>query len=1065
MDCWGLEMRICVLGSVGVWVDGEWVGSLSPQTRRLLAMMVSMASDSLSPQQIGEYLTAGACDGSRIRTAVSRLRKVLGTGVVTDAGGYRLVLDDEHELDAARFEALVVGARKMPLAERRDTLIEALALWRGDAFAEFADEAWAQGVAARLNERHVTAVEDLAETLIDLGCCDEAVLLIEPQLELFEYRERPIALLMRALAGDGRLTDALRAFQRFRTVLREDIGVSPTSELCALEASLFLEAPFREAEVRVGLGPPPHVLNLPHSRTELIGRDREAADVLATLGQHRLVTLTGPGGCGKTRLAVHIARTATNTVADEIYFVDLARLGPGDDVVVSIASSLGVDGAIDDVIAALSGRRVLVILDNCEHVLESLVPAVFELVGSVEALRVLATSRARLDLTGEALYRVQPLGVPQRGAKVGDVAASDAVKLFVSRAHLVAHGFELTPETAPWVRDVCRRVEGLPLAIELAAARLHVLDVRELAERLERDMGQLGAGSHLTAGRHRTQRAAVDWSFQLLAPDDRRLLCELAAFRGGCDIEAAEACCEAAGVDQPEIDALSRLIDCSLAHTTHDGGTTRFHLHEVIREFALESASPEDREQIFERHARYFAALADRLGAGPADGQERGWLRRHTADNANFIAASNWLQTHDPSAALRLLVRIERGCGFTAEGHWLIDHVRAVLPGALEGAPADRARALVLMAFDAQPDMLDRAYELVAEAERTLNGSDDPMARTYILSIRVLLDADRDGGRLNEAGVRAALGACDETGNAQLQIETRRELANRAHPALSEALQTEALRIAEDHCFDLFAALARAELIIVPQFRGDSARVLRLSRAVAPTLDDIIHFCPAAEIEFCPLAAGEHGELSESLQLAEHLLQVVTNAPHDPHIVGGLASTVAHLSRLAGDRRSAERSVTLALQSFASKATNFISGLALITRSALWRDLGQPERAAATMVQSQLNRRIEGVTDIEMRNYEELAAIAHALDRRRHAADLLATAEHARHRDAKPCSPACRPELDALRRSLDGATGQPLIKSQVKAIAIELADRPAGHQRCSCEHVLDTDGRSSSLPL
>ncbi len=244
-------MQVCVLGSVEVWDRGEPLGSLTPQARRLLAVLAATPGRTVSASRIAEYVAAGRIDGSTVRTAVARLRKVLGNRVATAQDGYRLVLGPNDGLDSVQFEELTDAARTMELEDRRDTLSRALDLWRGEALAEFADEPWAQGEATRLDGRRVLATEDLAETLIELGRFEHAVLLVEPQLAGFGYRERPVGLLMRALAADGRATEALRTFQRFRTQLREDVGVEPTSELRELEVSILggLD-PERDVEAR-----------------------------------------------------------------------------------------------------------------------------------------------------------------------------------------------------------------------------------------------------------------------------------------------------------------------------------------------------------------------------------------------------------------------------------------------------------------------------------------------------------------------------------------------------------------------------------------------------------------------------------------------------------------------------------------------------------------------------------------------------------------------------------------------------------------------------------------------
>ena len=451
-----------------------------------------------------------------------------------------------------------------------------------------------------------------------------------------------------------------------------------------------------DADGLLGQFPPLRTLenrptNLPTQPTPLLGRARELAEVAALLGRERtrLVTLTGPGGTGKTRLALQAAADALDAFPGGVFLVALASISDPTLVVPTVAQTLGVrEGAGRSVEQALGefleDRRVLLLLDNFEQVV-SAAPEVAGLLATCPGLRVLATSREPLRVGGEQEYPVPPLPVPDerslaRGDPVG-LSQYEAVALFVERAQAVKPSFQVTNDNAPAVAEICVRLDGLPLAIELAAARTKVLSPQAVLDRLGRRLGLLTGGSRGLPARQQTLRATIDWSYDLLTAPERRLFARLAVFVGGWTLEAAEAVFDADGDLGVEVlDALASLVDKSLVRPAErPEGQPRFGMLETVREYAQErlEADPDQEEVVRDRHAAYFRDLSvrarDRLRV------ERGWAERLEEEHGNLVGALDWLlERHRTEPALELVLGAWRGWlmqGRLREGQTLIEQV------------------------------------------------------------------------------------------------------------------------------------------------------------------------------------------------------------------------------------------------------------------------------------------------------------------------------------------------------------------------------------------------------
>ncbi|WP_367128221.1 BTAD domain-containing putative transcriptional regulator [Saccharothrix sp. HUAS TT1] len=608
-------MRFGLLGPMVVRrADGSPVRVGGPRLRALLALLAVDAGRVVGVGRVREALY-----GSRppvgvdnaIQSQVSRLRAVLDVEVERSAAGYRLVVDP-GEVDAVRFEELV--ARGLPG--------EALALWRGPALRDVGEAPFAAVCAARWEELRLRAVEEHDGAPVGL---------LRELVAAHPTRERLVARLVRALHREGRQAEALEVFGRARRVLVEELGADPSPVLAAAHGEVVRGE--RPVARRV----------LPAQLTGFVGREVELGWVGEALAAFRLVTLTGPGGVGKTRLAVE----AAGRESGEVFFVDLAPLGVGGDVPRAVVSALGlredglrpVTAPVARLVAALQDRPVLVVLDNCEHVVDDVAALAGALLPACPGLRVLATSREALGVTGEAVRPVPPLGV--------EGVSSAAVRLFADRAVAVNPSFRLDPVTAPVVAGICRALDGLPLAIELAAARVRSLPVAEVAARLGDRFGLLSRGSRAVVARHRTLHAVVEWSWGLLAQDERVVARRLTVFRGGVTLAGAAAVCGVAGVEE----LVPSLADKSLVEVSGD----RYRMSETIREFCAARLAESGEEQVVLRaHAEHFAGLAAEAAPHLFGAEQLVWLARLAAEDENLTAAARWAAAHDHAVALRL---------------------------------------------------------------------------------------------------------------------------------------------------------------------------------------------------------------------------------------------------------------------------------------------------------------------------------------------------------------------------------------------------------------------------
>jgi predicted ATPase/DNA-binding SARP family transcriptional activator len=658
-----LPVQIGMLGSFEVRTDDGILADVPGA--RLRALLVALA---LEPRRVvskatlidwiwGENPPADATNA--LQRLASRLRKVLPGGVVEgQTGGYRLTVEPDA-VDALRFERLVGEARDEEDSRRVGLLREALALWRGAALQDVGleDSAAFDAAVTRLERLHLAAMEDRFDAEVRLGHGAELVAELTDAVTAHPLRERLVAAQMRALVAAGRDSEALLTYERTREALAEALGVDPSPELSALHVALLRGELGRRDENRK--------TNVRAELTSFVGRDADVAVVRELVAEHRLTTLIGPGGSGKTRLATETARTMIGDLPDGAWLVELAPTGPDGDVAQATLTGLGLRDALlgsapdadptDGLIAAIREREALLILDNCEHVIEAAAKFADRVLGECRRLRILATSREPLGITGEALWLVDPLALPA-DAGAGEIESSPAVRLLRDRAGAVRKDLGVDDHTLSTMARICRALDGMPLAIELAAARLRTMSIDQLANRLDDRFRLLTSGSRTALPRHKTLRAVVDWSWELLTDAERMVLRRLSVFSGGASLEAAERVCAGDAVEQDDVlELLTSLAEKSLL-VSEGGSVPRYRMLTTIKEYAADRlAEAGESELARQAHLHYFTELAETAEPHLRRAEQLEWLATLEADHHNIGAAMRGaIAAGDAQAAMRL---------------------------------------------------------------------------------------------------------------------------------------------------------------------------------------------------------------------------------------------------------------------------------------------------------------------------------------------------------------------------------------------------------------------------
>jgi predicted ATPase/DNA-binding SARP family transcriptional activator len=718
-------MRFDVLGPMTV-TDGEGhqLALGAPKQRALLAILLLHANQDVTSDQLIEMLwgqLAPRSAAKSLQVHVSRLRQALrdrGDGeerrLATTDAGYRLRVAAD-ELDAKRFERLAGEINDLVTAGQWDAAADAVAkamkLWRDSPLSDFAYESFAQPEIARLDELHLLTLEQRVVIEIELGHEAAVIGELETLIREHPYRERLHGQLMLALYRTGRQADALAAFGNARKQLSDELGIEPSTELARLHEAILSHDPALD---RVPKRDAERATNLPAQTRPLIGRADERAELLAALhdGGERVITLTGIGGIGKTRLALAVAGDALSELPGGVFLVRLAGISDPRSILPMVAEAIGLNGAgeepLETLLAArLGGRPTLLILDNFEQVVDA-AAIIGELAAAAEQLRILVTSQISLRISAEIVIAVGPL------------RSDDAASLFVERVRTRDRGFAVGGQEDAIIASICERVDGMPLAIELAAARAQALGLRELDRRLEAPLGLLTRGDRDLPERQRSLRAAIEWSQALLSPEDDMLFTALGACAGPVPLGMVAAIAGTSVSETATLDRLEALLESSFVRRQQDHALSlRFLMPQALRNHAAQRLTESgDAGRVRARHAEYAADVAwdARLWKWGATDEQHAALR---AIEAEIRPAVAWAREHDPALHVRM-------CGGLAN-YWIY---RGVIPEVAEqlrqavrssvGSPAERARCLTIQAQclrlgGAEDGATERADEARAE--------------------------------------------------------------------------------------------------------------------------------------------------------------------------------------------------------------------------------------------------------------------------------------------------------------------------------------------------------------
>jgi predicted ATPase/DNA-binding SARP family transcriptional activator len=687
-------MRLRVLGPLSV--DGASKGDIErPSHRRLLAILaldpgVPLTTDTL----IDRFWPRDPPPTAKasIHTHVSAVRRLLGSNViVTDGDSYRLNTD-EVQIDSLEFVRLVASASAAATrGEWPDALSKcegALELSRGRPFADLQDEEYARPTVVGLDEARLELLETRAASLLELGRPTDALVELEGLVIEHPFRERLWECLMLARYRVGRYTEALRAYRELTARLAE-VGLEPGDRVRRLEQRILLRDESLTATRH----------NLPTPLNEFVGRADELDAARDLIRARRLVTFTGPAGSGKTRLVTEVASSVLDEFPHGVWFVELAAISDPAFIPTEIARAMnltpkGAD-AVEMILGALAGGRTLMVLDNCEHLLEGCARTAERLLSRTDQLVILATSREPLRIGGESLFDVNGLNLPDPGSGEVEVGRSDAIRLLERRSRLVDPSFRIDRTNLAAAVNICRSLDGMPLALELVAARTRTMTLQAIEDRLDDHLALLTTGHTTAAPRHRTLQSAIEWSCQLLTPTERTALNRLGVFQGGFELEAAEQVISGRGLPASSIaNVVADLVDKSLITTYRTRFGLRYRLLETVRQYALGRLhAAGDVEETHDRHSEWCLALVDDLWQQALGPRQAHLIRTLETEGDNIQAALTWNLSREVSGHVCRVLRCALGWRWYFEGH--LDNATSVLRAALETADDGQDRALI----------------------------------------------------------------------------------------------------------------------------------------------------------------------------------------------------------------------------------------------------------------------------------------------------------------------------------------------------------------------------------
>ena len=673
-------MEFGILGPLEVTASSGPIRLGGPKERVVLAALVVEADRVVSADRLLDILWGEEVPETGLKTLrshVSRIRgrlKLWGQPIETVADGYVLRSGDAG-IDTRRFEQLLTEARSLRQSGTHPAAVSvleiALGLWRGRALHGFEDHDFARVEATRLEELRLEALEARIDSELEMGRHERLIAELEHLLDGHPLRERLWWSLMTALYRSGRQAEALRAFQRAGTVLGEELGIEPSLELQELEEAILLQsdevgAPVASARFDF----------VPEVRTSFIGRENDIAELRSLVAVERCVTVTGTGGAGKTRLALEAVREIPVDYDDGVLFVELAPVSDPDLVPEHLAMALGDVGShAEDVAVALTEflapRRMLLVIDNCEHLSHAVAALVDALLGGCPGISILTTSREPLGTEGEAVFRTPPLDLPDPESSPAEQDAAEAIRLYVDRVRAFDRGFSIDDSNREAVVAICLTLDGIPLAIELAAARTRAMAPAEIAARMEDRFSVLADGLRTAPARQQTLKATIDWSYDLCSEESQTALRRLSVFSGGWSLEAAESVVAESPIERNDVAGLlTGLVDRSLVERATAAGESRYRLLETIRQYAFDAlVATGEAPVVSERHCLWYTSMAERADPELRGGDQVEWWQRLEREHDNLRGAITWsLGTAEPSGALRLVAAL--GWFWFQRGYW-----------------------------------------------------------------------------------------------------------------------------------------------------------------------------------------------------------------------------------------------------------------------------------------------------------------------------------------------------------------------------------------------------------
>ena len=904
-----LEIRL--LGPFEVVAGGRPAEISGSKRHALLAFLALRRGRVASVDELIEALWGDqlpSAPRNALQHHVARLRAALGQDTVAaSSDGYALM--EAASVDALRFEELLgearIALREGDASRAAESIPLALGLWRGPALQGLTEATWFSSEARRLEALRVDALEEQFEAALALGEHREIVSELRAAVEESPFRERLWGQLMLALYGSGRQADALESFQEARGVLEEQLGLEPGPELRRVQEAILTHdpaiAPVTVARRRGNLLTPP---------TSFVGREEELARVVELLREQRLVTLTGPPGVGKSRLALEVARSLEVEIADGIWLVELGRAVDAADVADLVARAVDARGAdpLARLIARFRDSDALLVLDGCRRVVDEASRIASAILSECPGVRVLATSREVLRVPGGVRVRVEPLAVPDAAST--ESADAPAVQLFLARARAARPGLEATSEAVPLAAEITRRVDGLPLAIELVAARVSVLGLAELLSIVERRLAllhDLPASDPSGA-----LQDLVDWSYDLLHADEKTLLHQLAVHRGGASLPSMLAVAGSHGLDEPTVTyLLSALVDKSIVSVSFPDGEARYDLLDTVREYAL--ARLDERGGLpaaRKAHAEYFATLATAARTGLRTAEWPTWMKRLEREHDNLWAALTYARdAPDPLLGARLGVGLGWYFG-TAER---VSEGRAFIEGALASAEevplSLRIELLAYLCYLATEDDDHEAAVKAGERGLSLAATSDAPWETAMLQLALAFAYDCAGPQ------QRALDLAAEARRGFEQLGDRWGAASSAVTAAlgalglgdidtAAALTADAVRLNAD--YDIGAIPAALLDAALAERRGDSETAVG---AYVRALDRSRRAGFAEHASFARTGLGSvafaNGNLDEAEAHCRRAL-AVAEAASASWLVAHAKASLAQALEAAGDGEAAE---------------------------------------------------------------------------------------------------------------------------------------------------------------